>query len=144
MEFHRHSSSKDGYKASCKICRNLEKKCYRSKNREKCNNYNILWQKQNPKKSQRASKKWKRNNSDKVNAINAARRAAQLQRTPKWLSKAQKEEIRDWYRLVKELQWLSHPADPLEVDHIVPLQSEHVSGLHVPWNLQILTESEMD
>jgi 5-methylcytosine-specific restriction endonuclease McrA len=59
--------------------------------------------------------------------------------TPPWLSQAQKAEIKEWYNLARELSWLSE--EPLQVDHIVPLKGLNVSGLHVPWNLQILPRS---
>lgn len=140
--FHKHSASKDGLKTACKSCRNAAKKTYRTNNKDKCNNYNSLWQKTNKISSSLASKKWKKNNSHRVNSINSARYAAKLQRTPKWLTVEQLAEIEEFYTITKELQWLSDKTDPLEVDHIVPLQGKNVCGLHVPWNLQVLTKSE--
>ena len=73
------------------------------------------------------------------NARSSRRRAAKLKRTLPWLTEEQLNEIQEVYTLAKELQWLSE--EKLEVDHIVPLQGENVSGLHVPWNLQILPKS---
>jgi len=61
-------------------------------------------------------------------------------RTPRWLIRDHHKEIYVFYlesaKLTKEIGIFYH------VDHIIPLQGENVSGLHVPWNLQILTNSE--
>lgn len=57
-------------------------------------------------------------------------RAMKLQRTPSW---ANREAINDFYRNCPE---------GYEVDHIIPLQGENVSGLHIAENLQYLTKSE--
>lgn len=50
---------------------------------------------------------------------------------PKWLSSSQIEEIKSIYK--------NRPAD-CHVDHIIPLKGDNVCGLHVPWNLQYLTQ----
>ena len=53
--------------------------------------------------------------------------------TPPWVDADQLEAI---YVEAWRLQQLT--GIPYEVDHIVPLMGETVSGLHVPWNLQII------
>lgn len=84
---------------------------------------------------------YRKRNAGKVNFWTANRRSSKLRATPLWLTKDNLKEIEQFYLDAKELQWLSDPADPLTVDHIVPLQGKNVSGLHVPWNLQILPRS---
>lgn len=60
--------------------------------------------------------------------------------TPKWLSVEQKLEIRLKYRLAIELSRRTGVRHA--VDHIVPLQGDMVCGLHVPWNLDVVTQEE--
>lgn len=81
---------------------------------------------------------WREENRDKYNAIEAKRRAARLNATPKWLTKEQLKEIAYFYLLAQELAWLNEDGKPFDVDHIVPLQGSNFCGLHVPWNLQLL------
>lgn len=61
---------------------------------------------------------------------NTTKKLKKLQRTPSW---ANKEKITKFY--------IKCPKDH-HVDHIIPLQGEKVSGLHVVENLQYLTASE--
>lgn len=44
--------------------------------------------------------------------------------------------------IYEECRALSRGKGLFHVDHIVPLQHPRVCGLHVPWNLQILTASD--
>jgi 5-methylcytosine-specific restriction endonuclease McrA len=98
------------------------------------------WRAANPEKARDAVKAWARENPDRVKAQNAKYRACKLSRTPRWLSPQHKAAIVEIYECARLLELLTD--EPYEVDHIVPLQGKLVSGLHVPWNLQILTASE--
>ena len=88
----------------------------------------------------KANAKWKKENPGKWNAIAAKYRASKYRATPDWLNDQHWKEIEELYVLAQDLAWLNN-GEVLAVDHIVPLQGENVSGLHVPWNLQLLTKS---
>jgi hypothetical protein len=87
-----------------------------------------------------AQKNWALRNPDKCNAAGAKRRADKLQRTPKWLTEEQLKQIEKLYTDAKELEDITKV--PYDVDHIVPLKGKTVSGLHVPWNLRVITKEE--
>lgn len=74
------------------------------------------------------------------NATCAKRRAAKLQRTPKWLTDFHLIQIKIFYTTATVMK--KETGINYAVDHIIPLQGKLVSGLHVPWNLQILTKSQ--
>jgi len=116
---------KRGYKGSCRECSAVFFK---------------NWYAANKTTTQAKKRIYKQENPAVVNASNAKRRAAKLQRTPKWLTLLHYEQIQMFYTSAAELgKELNLEFD---VDHIVPLQGENVSGLHVPWNLQVLLATD--
>lgn len=84
--------------------------------------------------------KWQKNNMPKINAKINRRRASKLQATPKWLTKEHLRQIEKFY--IEAATMTKQTGIKHEVDHIEPLQGRKVRGLHVPWNLQIMTKSE--
>ena len=85
-------------------------------------------------------REWVKRNRGKVRAKDAKRRAAQLSATPPWLTAEQFKRIEALYIEAHRFEQIDGIAR--HVDHIYPLQGKTVSGLHVPWNLQILTATE--
>jgi len=83
---------------------------------------------------------WKANNKTQVRADTKARRRKHRNATPKWLSRKQKSEIRQIYQIA--ITMTQTTGEQYVVDHIVPLRGEEVCGLHVPWNLRVITQEE--
>lgn len=80
---------------------------------------------------------YKRSQKHKENARGAKRRAWKLQATPAWANE------KAMLRMYKEAQAMTIKTGVKHhVDHIVPLISNLVCGLHVECNLQILTQAE--
>ena len=130
-------------------------KQYRKANPEKVQELAKAWAKANPEKIrgyvQKASKAWHERNPDylsnfyKANkeryvAARARRRAAQDSATPAWLTAIDKAMIQEMYD-VSEARYIQTGIKH-HVDHIVPINGKNVAGMHVPWNLQVITAHE--
>lgn len=80
---------------------------------------------------------WQQANPGKVAAHAAKRRATLIRATPAWLTPDDFwliDEIYDLCALRTRLTGVEH-----HVDHIYPLKGKTGCGLHVPFNLQVLT-----
>ena len=76
---------------------------------------------------------WKLNNRSKCTSYEANRRAAKLERTPGW---ADHDKIAYWHSYAELLTRVFKVK--YSVDHVIPLQGEEVSGLHVDYNMQAM------
>ena len=104
------------------------------KKREKDREYACAWNNANRHRRQEIWRRWAKSNPDKTNANQARRRATKKNATPFW---ANQEEIKRFYATSKEFEQLTGIIH--HVDHIYPLKSDFLCGLHVENNLQVLT-----
>ena len=114
----------------CPNCYNSKKRIYnriwRTRNKERFELTTKLYQEKNKERITLVAKNWRQTNQHKRRFLKAQRRAKQLLATPIW---ANIDKIKSIY---------SNCPEGYEVDHIIPLQSKNVSGLHVENNLQYL------
>jgi hypothetical protein len=96
----------------------------------------VRYRLESPEKRKQTTRNWRQNNKHLVAAAQQRRHAAELQRTPPWLTDDDCWMMQQAYEIAakrtKQFGFAWH------VDHIIPLQGKRVSGLHVPLNLQVI------
>jgi len=110
---------------------------WRERNPKRKQQIDRLWRASNPDRKRKNWREWKANNPQKSAQESSLRRASKRMATPGWADhNAIKALFAEAARLTK-VTGIKH-----QVDHIVPLKSELVCGLHCESNMQILTQVE--
>lgn len=156
--FGRDSSTLDGLKYRCKPCIKADKAEFRKKNPEKVKSWLNNWKKKNPEKVKAGNRertaKWNQNNREKrremtrawfesnpgMKAMYSAERRSAIAIQSGMLKDSDNLKIREIYKEAKAISL--ETGIPHHVDHIFPLKGKNCSGLHVPWNLRIVTAEE--
>jgi 5-methylcytosine-specific restriction endonuclease McrA len=170
LEFSKSQNTKDGFWFNCNSCRpnwtirqsnikkvesaefkkpkstksledkKIEQRDYYNRNKEKRLEYARKRYAENTEIIKSRVKKYNSRNRGATNALKAKYRASKYKATPPWLTKDHLSQIKSFYKKARSLS--EEVGELYQVDHIVPLQGKDVCGLHVPWNLQILTKAE--
>ena len=69
----------------------------------------------------------------------ALKRAGSESAAPKWLTTQHWKDIAETYEIAQKLTGITGVLHV--VDHVWPLKGKNSCGLHVPWNLQVITHA---
>jgi hypothetical protein len=146
--FHKNKNSSDGRTWLCKPC-NIKKSSdwdkanidrVRARPKKDNSEYFRNLYANNADRIKKRIRQHRVDNPAKTSAMDNEKRAKRLHRMPTWLTLIQKAEISAFYEIASAKTMQTDVQH--HVDHVVPLLGKKVSGLHVPWNLQVLTATE--
>jgi hypothetical protein len=122
----------------CMECREVYDKLYLIRNAERIK----ARLKANREKRRLYSLEHYYKNKDEINAQRVAyTRLRKFKIESRFFQKSiYKEDVKEIYLIVRRINKIS--SKKYSVDHIVPLNGKRVCGLHVPWNLRIITMEE--
>ena len=89
-------------------------------------------------KNERNRTSYVRNRQPYLNRA-ALARAESENAAPKWLTKEHWQQIAEIYAMAQKLSQITGIRH--DVDHLWPLKGINSCGLHVPWNLQVITHA---
>ena len=121
-DFGSRRSAADGLYRQCKTCINESNRARRAKN---------------PERSRAFSRAWKDKGFNKAYVAANTRASQAGPARPPWVLV---KDCLPWYEEAQRIT--ASTGVKHEVDHRTPLKGEGVSGLHVPWNLQVLPMKE--
>ena len=125
---------------NCVECQLEYKRKWAASKPDFVNASNRSYRKANPQKAKQFREAHYARNKPVFSALSKKRKAHIKTATPPWLSKAHEAEVVAMYQFSQFMSRIT--GSEYHVDHIVPLRGDLVSGLHAPWNLQVIPATE--
>ena len=132
--FYSDKRNNSGLSSDCKFCHTTRVRHWQKCNPEKFKSDKAKYQKAHPEQTCAKTLRWQTKHPGYCRAQYQNYMTRQIFAMPSWVN------AKDITAVYNKCQAISKRTGILHhVDHIIPLRGKLVSGLHIPWNLQILS-----